>query len=119
MFEYMFKNPFSFKGRIRRLEYGLSIVIYYSYILIAAAIVSAADCGNLMIAAILFPAVWFVLAQSFKRCHDIGSSGWHQVFPHFSLLMLLVAGVNRPNKYGLNPKAIDTPTQFSLIDMLQ
>ena len=25
---YMFKNPFSFSGRIRRMEYGLTFIIY-------------------------------------------------------------------------------------------
>ena len=30
----MFSAPFSFKGRIRRLEYGLSILIYYGLIFV-------------------------------------------------------------------------------------
>lgn len=30
----MFKNPFSFEGRIRRLEYGLSNLIYFLCLLI-------------------------------------------------------------------------------------
>ena len=25
----MFKNPFSFNGRVRRLEYGLSLIVLY------------------------------------------------------------------------------------------
>ncbi|MDR0799861.1 MAG: hypothetical protein LBN18_08900, partial [Dysgonamonadaceae bacterium] len=30
----MFKHPFSFEGRIRRLEYGLSFIIFQFYDLI-------------------------------------------------------------------------------------
>ena len=34
----MFKNPFSFEGRIRRTEYGITFIIY----VIAASIINAA-----------------------------------------------------------------------------
>jgi len=30
----MFSNPFSFDGRIRRLEYGLSLLIYCLYLFV-------------------------------------------------------------------------------------
>lgn len=40
----MFKNPFSFNGRICRVEYGLSYVIYMIAILIIVGILSI-SCG--------------------------------------------------------------------------
>jgi uncharacterized membrane protein YhaH (DUF805 family) len=38
----MFKNPFSFDGRIRRTEYGLTIIIY----VIVAVIINAIIVGG-------------------------------------------------------------------------
>lgn len=59
----MFAAPFSFDGRIRRTEYGISFIIYIiSYALIAA---TAKSSSFLYIAFI--PLLWFLWAQGAKR----------------------------------------------------
>jgi uncharacterized membrane protein YhaH (DUF805 family) len=106
----MFKNPFSFNGRIRRLEYGLSYIIY----VVAAFLVDLMFLGPMesddstIITVLLFfiPLLWFLLAQGAKRCHDRDSSGWFQLIPFYGLWMLFADGEPGINQYGPNPKGI-------------
>ena len=76
----MFKNPFSFKGRIRRTEYGLSLIIYAIPVTILNVMAETdTSGGSAFIALILYiPLVWFGWAQGAKRCHDRSNSGWFQ-----------------------------------------
>ena len=107
----MFKNPFSFEGRIRRTEYGLSFIItvvarIILLIIIGSTITSQSDVqGAQMIYYILsLPIFWFFFAQGAKRCHDAGFSGWWQLVPLCPLVLLFVSGEEVANKYGDNPK---------------
>ena len=75
----MFKNPFSFKGRIRRLEYGLSLLISFTALLILGAL-SAGEPTNtvaIIILMVYVPILYFLIAQGAKRCHDRSSSFLH------------------------------------------
>ena len=36
---------------------------------------------------IFIPLFWFKLAQSTKRCHDLGESGWMQIIPFYFLIL--------------------------------
>ena len=99
----MFSSIFSFDGRIRRTEYGISIIIY-------AVIVSFMNASigpeNASIISVLFiPLLWFLWGQGAKRCHDIGQSGWFQIIPFYGFWMIFKDGKSGNNKYGLNPKA--------------
>jgi tetratricopeptide (TPR) repeat protein len=48
---------------------------------------------------------WFLLAQSTKRCHDVGYNGWFQLIPLFNVYLLFFANSELGiNKYGVNPK---------------
>lgn len=99
----MFKNPFSFTGRIRRTEYGLSIIIY----LIGAGVISVgAETGGAAMALLLLliPLLWFLYAQGAKRCHDRGNTGWFQLIPFYGLWMLFAEGDDEDNRFGRNPK---------------
>ena len=98
----MFKAPFSFEGRIRRLEYGISSIIstFLVNILISVAIENPATW------LLILPVYWFGLAQGAKRCHDRGNSGWFQLIPFYSLWMLFAEGDFGSNSYGPNPKGI-------------
>jgi len=101
----MFKNPFSFDGRIRRTEYGLSFIFYVIAALILNAIVSInSDAAIISVAYI--PLLWLLWAQGAKRCHDVGNSGWWQIIPFYALWLLFQDGDAGRNKYGKNPKGI-------------
>jgi uncharacterized membrane protein YhaH (DUF805 family) len=101
----MFKNPFSFDGRIRRTEYGLTIIIYVIVaVIINAIIVGGTDNEILGIAYI--PMLWFLWAQGAKRCHDLGNNGWWQIIPFYGLWLLFQDGQYGLNQYGDNPKGI-------------
>jgi len=100
----MFKNPFSFSGRIRRLEFALSYAIFYGVIIVSGGILGAEEEASLMYLPILIVGSWFLLAQRTKRCHDLGNSGFYQLIPFYVLVMLFEEGRREDNKYGINPK---------------
>lgn len=101
----MFKNPFSFNGRIRRTEYGISYIIYIvAYIAASALIGGVEGVGAVIGGLILIPIIWFLIAQSAKRCHDVGRSGWWQLIPFYVFALLFSDGDAGRNEYGSNPK---------------
>ena len=107
----MFKNPFSFNGRIRRLEYGLS------YILCSVLQVGVEEITNLdeaydIFGLLLIPVFWFIFAQGAKRCHDRGNSGWYQIIPFYIFWMIFAESEDGENEYGLNPKGIGNRSEI-------
>lgn len=115
----MFLNPFSFKGRIRRLEYGLSIIFFYLYILLAGVFIGFLGfVGVPEILAILafIPGYWFLWAQGCKRSHDLGNSGWYQLIPFYPLVLLFAGSEYGENDYGPNPKGIGNENVEEMID---
>ncbi|MEB8328643.1 DUF805 domain-containing protein [Flavobacteriaceae bacterium KMM 6897] len=101
----MFKNPFSFEGRIRRTEYGISFIIYLFVWFILNSISGGMDeLGAIIFLVCLIPLLWFAWAQSAKRCHDLGNSGWFQLIPFYGLWLLLADSKPETNEYGENPK---------------
>jgi len=108
----MFKNIFSFEGRIRRTEYGLSLILYVILMITINVIcVTNPSLNFLMIAYI--PMVWFLWGQGAKRCHDIDSSGWWQLIPFYFLWLLFQAGEPGSNQYGQDPKGTSVAHQQS------
>ena len=100
----MFKAPFSFSGRIRRTEYGISMIIYSITYLFLMGIVSASEGKGSFVLIFLLPLFWFSLAQGAKRCHDLGNSGWYQLIPLYGLWLLFAEGERFTNRYGEDPK---------------
>ena len=101
----MFNNPFSFDGRIRRSEYGLSFIIYcFAAVVIRLMVASNRDLAIFFIGYI--PLLWFLWAQGAKRCHDVGNSGWWQLIPFYPLWLIFQDGQAGVNQYGENPKGI-------------
>lgn len=104
----LFAHPFSFNGRIRRLEYGLSCLIYIVYDIIGSILMEPNEPS---LGACLFvllpyvPVIWLLLAQGAKRCHDLGHSGWYQLIPFYVFWMLFEDGDRLVNEYGISPKA--------------
>lgn len=101
----MFANPFSFKGRIGRLEFFLSVVIG------CAISVFLRNCDFRIPFAIPFLVIfWFGLAQNVKRFHDRERSGWYwltYLIPIYNLLVainqLIEEGTVGPNNFGQDP----------------
>jgi len=112
----MFKNPFSFNGRIRRREYGVSWLVWFPAVFTAALVIGVVNDlvafkydtkalgGVFILVAIGVPALWFIIAQGVKRCHDLGKSGWWFCIPFYGFIVFFVDGDLGDNKYGLNPK---------------
>lgn len=107
----MFKAPFSFNGRIRRTEYGLSLIVYFFvylivYFIILISIFAKAESGPIVVIILFIPMLWFLWAQGAKRCHDLDRSGWYQIIPFYFLWLLFQDSEPGENQYGLNPKGI-------------
>ncbi|MBR6182626.1 MAG: DUF805 domain-containing protein [Prevotella sp.] len=101
----MFKRPFDFfNGRIRRTEYGLSLIIYFIYFFILGLLSGAGAMDEGVVGFLLIPAYWFLWAQGSKRCHDLGHTGWFQLIPFYGLWMLFASGDEGENEYGSDPK---------------
>lgn len=110
----MFKAPFSFSGRIRRTEYGISIIIMvfiiYFFMVIIGEITMSLRNGVppflvlILMLIVMIPLLWFRLAQGAKRCHDLGNSGWYQLIPFYHFMLLFAEGERFTNRYGEDPK---------------
>ncbi|MDR2773400.1 MAG: DUF805 domain-containing protein [Tannerella sp.] len=98
----MFSDPFSFNGRIRRLEYGISVIIYYVWYIIMSLLIGSKVI--LLLTLSFIPAICFILAQGAKRCHDRNNSGWYQIIPLYILWLLFAEGDKNENNYGNPPK---------------
>lgn len=132
----MFKNPFSFEGRIRRLEYFFGIIISwlaYSIITSIISLILYFLLGGLdesvlifILWILYFPVHFFSLTQIVKRSHDVGRSGNTEfilfaisyfflpgilLFIPFNLYLLFKAGEKGPNKYGDDPKGVGNTSQ--------
>lgn len=101
----MFKNPFSFEGRIRRTEYGISYIVYLTAIIALSFIMEAND-ANAFFLLLYIPCIWFLIAQGAKRCHDRGNGGGWQIIPFYVLWLLFAEGDFGENRYGKNPKGL-------------
>lgn len=103
----MFKHVFSFKGRIRRTEFGLSYIIFFVWYLVFEAVTEINGVNPMLalfIILLIVPAYWFLWAQGAKRCHNRGNSGWYQIIPFYFLVMLFGGSESGINDYGTNPK---------------
>ncbi|MBA4852638.1 DUF805 domain-containing protein [Emticicia sp. BO119] len=113
----MFKAPFSFSGRIRRTEYGLSCIIlcavnFFCNLIILFGLGSKGNEWLVIFIILYIPMWWFSLAQGAKRCHDLDRSGWYQIIPFYVLWMLFQDGEVGENEYGLNPKGIRNDNSY-------
>jgi uncharacterized membrane protein YhaH (DUF805 family) len=99
----MFRKPFSFQGRIRRLEFLISVLIVFA-ISLAVGIAFAPKLPPYYVGLITLPVTWLFLAQGVKRCHDLGKLWWWFFIPFFVLWMLFAVGERRVNQFGPAPK---------------
>lgn len=106
----MLRHPFSFKGRIRRMEYLISVYgIGITYRCIGGFLLTLVPEEMIflhvfILLLILVPYFWFDIAQSAKRCHDLGHNGWWQLIPLYPLMLIFEESKAEENKYGPCPK---------------
>lgn len=102
----MFSRIFSFKGRIRRLEYGLTYLAYFiwSFPMQVMTESQISEAYAVIYLLSLFPMIWILYAQGAKRCHDRGNSGWFQIIPFYVFWMIFAEGESNTNQYGESPK---------------
>jgi uncharacterized membrane protein YhaH (DUF805 family) len=100
----MFQSLFSFNGRIRRTEYGISFIIYSIFDLIIRFGFNNDEVSILYIG--YLPVFWFIFAQGAKRCHDMNKNGFWQLIPFFVIGLIFVDGDPGENEYGVNPKGL-------------
>lgn len=105
----MLKKPFSSEGRIRRLEYGITTIIYSILMVIIQVLVEINEGPIAWIGLAIIPLFWFYMAQGAKRCHDRGNSGWYQLIPFYGFWMLFGDSDPGVNYYGPNPKGNGNP----------
>jgi len=114
----MFKNPFSFDGRIRRTEYGLSFIIFViakvitQFIAVGIAGTNSSNMSGAIVLSYIFliPLLWFLWAQGAKRCHDVGKNGWWQIIPFYPIYLIFGEGDKGDNEYGEDPKKTNSET---------
>ena len=106
----MFKHPFSFNGRIRRTEFGISYIIYIIFYVLIKALLENSEYQEYSVIVYLFfiPFILFLWAQGAKRCHDRGN----QIIPFYVFWMLLGDSDIGDNGYALNPKGIGNGTEI-------
>ncbi len=100
----------SFKGRIRRLEYGISVFIFAVSVKFIQVIGHEFSIGSpsteSLFLLLQLPFWWFNFAQGAKRSHDIGNSGWWQLLPFYGIGLLFFPSEIGINQYGANPKGV-------------
>lgn len=99
----MFKDPFSFYGRIRRTEFALTYIFYFFCLFVISLF---ADNGEEWVGLFILLPIYILIVQGIKRCHDRGNSGWWMIIPFYVFVMLFGAGDYGPNEYGDNPKGL-------------
>lgn len=99
----MFKNLFTYKGRIRRTEYAISAMVIVMLIGFVNGELkeSPGSIFYLILSLNLFVA-WTI--QAAKRSHDIGYSAWWLLLPFYGFWLLFSKGEKGPNIYGEDPK---------------
>ncbi|PCJ64156.1 MAG: hypothetical protein COA58_14325 [Bacteroidetes bacterium] len=113
----MFLAPFSFKGRIRRTEYGISYLIYMIVSGSLRFFLESDPDIAIFFTIIYIPLIWFMLAQGTKRCHDRGNSGWFQIIPFYLFWMIFAKSDFGKNEYGNNPKGEGNDSEIEEIGL--
>ena len=103
----MFSHFFSFSGRIRRMEFGLSYIIYS----ILAIVLSVCAEETPLLGLLYIHLLWFTWAQMCKRFHDKGESGLRIItllIPLYNIYVMIMLffedGEPYENDYGKDPK---------------
>ena len=116
-------RPFSFKGRIGRVQLILSYVVgfvawFASFLLFD--IEHSDGNGGVILLFLACTAVffWFLYAQCAKRCHDLGKSGAWMFVPFWNILLFFAEGEKGENQYGQGTEVKSDNTILPLLFFL-
>lgn len=95
-------RPFSFKGRIGRVQLILSYVVgfvaWFAFFALSELYYNSTKFLLLLACTAAF--FWFLYAQCAKRCHDLGKSGAWMFVPFWNVLLFFAEGEEQDNQYG-------------------
>lgn len=98
---------FSFKGRVGRMEYWVTLFGGMLVCLLPLIIMggyAGVNFSNSLFAfaGMLWAFLYYYIAYAVgaKRCHDLEHSGWYQIIPFYCLFMLFAPGDEGDNEYG-------------------
>lgn len=115
-------RPFSFKGRIGRVQLILSYVVgFVAWFAIYALSEPALEYNsNIFLLFLACTAVfsWFLYAQCAKRCHDLGKSGAWMFVPFWNILLFFAEGEKGENQYGQGTEVKSDNTILPLLFFL-
>lgn len=97
-------RPFSFKGRIGRvqliLSYVMGFVVWFASFFLYYYQLEYNSNIFLLFLACTVAFFWFLYAQCAKRCHDLGKSGAWMFVPFWNVLLFFAEGEKQDNQYG-------------------
>ena len=100
-------RPFSFKGRIGRLQlilsYVVGLVAWFAIFALSEPVLYYLEYNSkifLLFIACTVAFFWFLYAQCAKRCHDLGKSGAWMFVPFWNVLLFFAEGEEQDNQYG-------------------
>lgn len=107
----MFSHPFSFEGRIGRLEFCWSYFFSFIINIIVAGLMQTNYAYGILSA----PVIIFMFSQTCKRFHDMNRSGFYTLtlfIPFINIIaiaaLLFLDGDSYENDYGKDPKGRNT-----------
>ena len=116
-------RPFSFKGRIGRLQlilsYVVGLVAWFASSLLFDIEHSDGNGGVILLflaCTVVF--FWFLYAQCAKRCHDLGKSGAWMFVPFWNILLFFAEGEKKDNQYGQGTEVKSDDTILPLLFFL-
>ncbi|AQS93129.1 hypothetical protein BXQ17_03120 [Polaribacter sp. BM10] len=112
------KQYADFKGRARRKEYWMfvlinSIISFSLKFIMHGSLVSPETSliETIYSIAVLLP----YLAVGVRRMHDAGKSGWFLLIPFYNLYLACTDSENGENKWGSNPKGLGNSNEIDFI----
>lgn len=125
----VWRGSFDFSGRARRKEYWY-FTLYHTILAFSGELLAVGLINENAMIGSVFAAIVFLyilastvpsIAVTVRRLHDIGKSGsWLFIgfIPLIGSIWLLVLmctdGTSGPNRYGLDPKALDAGASLTL-----
>jgi uncharacterized membrane protein YhaH (DUF805 family) len=112
---------FSFKGRIGRADYWITLMVLFEIWLVVGGIYYGllngpflSTIGQWLVVIYVIFALWAFLAASAKRWHDVDKSGWNLLFfiptitaPYVLFYNWFIKGTKGPNQFGDDPATGD------------